>query len=48
MTVYHAWALHCVVGVSKDSSMGVGKDSSIGVCKDSGMELVRTRGVVRD
>ena len=30
MTVYHTWASHRVVGVSKDSGMkGVGKDSSM-------------------
>ena len=30
MTVYHTWASHCVVGVSKDSGMmGLGKDSGM-------------------
>ena len=40
MTVYHTWALHCVVEVGKDSSTGVGKDS--------GMESIRTQGMVLD
>ena len=40
MTVYHTWALHCVVGVDKDSSMEVRKDSV--------MESVRTWGMVHD